>query len=136
MSNADSASWLSTSTLVNKLFRLLAIKPAANAKWVVFYSFADGPVSGRYYDCHPIASMDHELTILAYEMNGAPLNESHGAPVRLRNEVELGFKHPQFHPFHPLPRARAVSDCPASEGAGLPITAGSIVLPVPARWSA
>jgi hypothetical protein len=25
-------------------------------------------------------------------MNGAPLNELHGAPLRLRNELELGFK--------------------------------------------
>ena len=25
-------------------------------------------------------------------MNGAPLNETHGAPLRLRNERELGFK--------------------------------------------
>lgn len=68
------------------------VRPAANANWVIFYSFADGSVGGRYYDCHPVATMDHELTILAYEMNGAPLNESHGAPLRLRNEVELGFK--------------------------------------------
>jgi DMSO/TMAO reductase YedYZ molybdopterin-dependent catalytic subunit len=36
--------------------------------------------------------MRHHLTILAYEMNGAPLNELHGAPLRLRNELELGFK--------------------------------------------
>jgi DMSO/TMAO reductase YedYZ molybdopterin-dependent catalytic subunit len=36
--------------------------------------------------------MRHELTILAYEMNGEPLNESHGAPLRLRDEAELGFK--------------------------------------------
>ena len=68
------------------------VRPAPNAKWVVFYSFADGSVGGRYYDCHPIESMYHDLTILAYEMNGEPLNESHGAPLRLRNEVELGFK--------------------------------------------
>ena len=68
------------------------VRPAPNANWVVFYSFSDGPVGGRYYDCHPIASMYHELTILAYEMNGEPLNESHGAPLRLRDEVELGFK--------------------------------------------
>ncbi len=67
-------------------------KPAPSAEWVVFYSFADGPEGGRYYDCHPIANMRHEQTILAYEMNGEPLNESHGAPVRLRDEVELGFK--------------------------------------------
>lgn len=68
------------------------VRPAANARWVVFYSFADGPVGGRYYDCHPIASMYHHQTLLAYEMNGEPLNESHGAPLRLRDEVELGFK--------------------------------------------
>jgi len=68
------------------------VKPAANAKWVVFYSFGDGPVGGRYYDCHPIANMYHEQTILAYDLNGEPLNETHGAPVRLRDEVELGFK--------------------------------------------
>lgn len=68
------------------------VEPAPNANWVVFYSFADGPEGGRYYDCHPIANMRHEQTILAYEMNGEPLNESHGAPVRLRDEVELGFK--------------------------------------------
>ena len=69
-----------------------AAGPTAEAKWVVFYSFADGPVGGRYYDCHPIANMYHDQTILAYEMNGQPLNESHGAPLRLRDEVELGFK--------------------------------------------
>ena len=68
------------------------VKPAANAKWVAFYSFGEGPVGGRYYDCHPIANMYHEQTILAYDLGGEPLNESHGAPIRLRDEVELGFK--------------------------------------------
>ena len=68
------------------------VKPKPEAKWVVFYSFGAGPVGGRYYDCHKIEHMRHELTILAYEMNGEPLNVSHGAPLRLRNELELGFK--------------------------------------------
>jgi DMSO/TMAO reductase YedYZ molybdopterin-dependent catalytic subunit/thiosulfate reductase cytochrome b subunit len=68
------------------------VRPAPEAKWVVFYSFADGPVGGRYYDCHRIENMRHELTILAYEMNGEPLPLVHGAPLRLRDEVELGFK--------------------------------------------
>ena len=68
------------------------VKPTANAKWVVFYSFGDGAGGGRYYDCHPIANMYHEQTILAYDLNGEPLNVSHGAPVRLRDEVEIGFK--------------------------------------------
>lgn len=68
------------------------VKPLPEAKWVVFYSFGDGSDGGRYYDCHKIENMTHALTILAYEMNGEPLNESHGAPLRLRNESELGFK--------------------------------------------
>ena len=36
--------------------------------------------------------MKHELTILAYEMNGEQLSTLHGAPLRLRCENELGFK--------------------------------------------
>jgi DMSO/TMAO reductase YedYZ molybdopterin-dependent catalytic subunit len=68
------------------------VRPLPQAKWVVFYSFADGAEGGRYYDAHKISHMQHPLTLLAYEMNGEPLNELHGAPLRLRNERELGFK--------------------------------------------
>lgn len=32
------------------------------------------------------------LTMLAYDMNDEPLPFGHGAPLRLRNEIELGFK--------------------------------------------
>jgi DMSO/TMAO reductase YedYZ molybdopterin-dependent catalytic subunit len=58
----------------------------------VFYSFGEGTEGGLYFDAHKIEQMRDKLTILAYEMNGAPLNELHGAPLRLRNELELGFK--------------------------------------------
>jgi methionine sulfoxide reductase catalytic subunit len=68
------------------------VAPLPQAKWVVFYSFADGAEGGRYYDAHNISHMQHPLTLLAYEMNGEQLNELHGAPLRLRNERELGFK--------------------------------------------
>lgn len=70
------------------------VRPLPTARWVVFYSFADGaePGRGRYYDCHRIEHMHEPKTLLAYEMNGQPLSEIHGAPLRLRNELELGFK--------------------------------------------
>ena len=68
------------------------VTPAPEAKWVVFYSLGDGPDMGRYYDVHPIEQMSYELTMLAYDMNGKPLTFGHGAPLRLRNEVQLGFK--------------------------------------------
>jgi methionine sulfoxide reductase catalytic subunit len=68
------------------------VKPTPEARYAVFYSFADGGDGGRYYDVHKIENMRHALTILAYEMNGAPVSVLHGAPLRLRCENELGFK--------------------------------------------
>jgi sulfoxide reductase catalytic subunit YedY len=68
------------------------VRPMSDARYAVFYSLADGSDGGRYYDVHRISNMRHELTILAYEMNGAPVSVLHGAPLRLRCENELGFK--------------------------------------------
>jgi len=68
------------------------VRPKPEARYVVFYSLADGSDGGRYYDVHEISNMHHALTLLAYEMNGAPLSVLHGAPLRLRCENELGFK--------------------------------------------
>ena len=68
------------------------VRPAAEARFAVFYSLADGADGGRYYDVHKIGNMRHALTLLATEMNGAPVSVLHGAPVRLRCENELGFK--------------------------------------------
>ena len=68
------------------------VVPEPSAGWVVFYSLGEGGDGGTYYDAHPIAQMRSPLAMLAYDMNGAPLPFGHGAPLRLRNEVELGFK--------------------------------------------
>jgi methionine sulfoxide reductase catalytic subunit len=71
---------------------LQLVRPTPEARYAVFYSLADGADGGRYYDVHELFNMRHELTILAYEMNGQPLSVLHGAPLRLRCENELGFK--------------------------------------------
>ncbi|MGO4382988.1 molybdopterin-dependent oxidoreductase [Specibacter sp. RAF43] len=68
------------------------VKPLPQAKWVVFYSFGDGPERGIYYDAHAIEQMSFKLTMLAYDMNDETLSFGHGAPLRLRNETQLGFK--------------------------------------------
>ena len=68
------------------------VRPTPSARYVVFYSMADGADGGRYYDVQSMSNMQHELTILAYEMNGEPVSVVHGAPLRLRCENELGFK--------------------------------------------
>ena len=71
---------------------MMLVEPTEAARYAVFYSLADGSAGGRYYDVHKIANMRHQLTILAYEMNGEAVSVLHGAPLRLRCENELGFK--------------------------------------------
>ena len=46
----------------------------------------------RYYESIDLRDAHHPQTILAYEMNGAPLPVEHGAPLRLRLERQLGYK--------------------------------------------
>ena len=45
-----------------------------------------------YYVSLDMASMLHPRTILAYELNGVPLTQEHGAPLRLIIPVKYGIK--------------------------------------------
>jgi len=45
-----------------------------------------------YYESIDLDDAFHAQTILAYDMNGAPLPIPHGAPLRLRLERALGYK--------------------------------------------
>ncbi len=69
------------------------VNPAAEAEWVIFSSFGEGGEGGQYYDSHSIHDLRHPQSLLAYEMNGERLPVLHGAPLRLRVENQLGFKH-------------------------------------------
>lgn len=68
------------------------VRPKPTVKAVVFYSFGEGLEGGQYYDSHTLENVRHPQTLLAYEMNYEPLNQVHGAPLRLRVENQLGFK--------------------------------------------
>ncbi len=74
------------------------VRPDPKAKYVVFYAFDDKGVTegeGRYgffYGSIPLYLADNPQTILALDMNDAPLPIEHGAPVRVRIETQLGFK--------------------------------------------
>ncbi|HWG44451.1 MAG TPA: molybdopterin-dependent oxidoreductase [Gemmataceae bacterium] len=68
------------------------VRPKPNAHVAVFYSFGEGLEGGAYYDSHSLKNLLHIHSLLAYEMNYQPLNEVHGAPLRLRVENQLGFK--------------------------------------------
>ncbi|HEV3074978.1 MAG TPA: molybdopterin-dependent oxidoreductase [Thermoanaerobaculia bacterium] len=73
-----------------ELMRVVRPKPTVTT--VIFYSFGEGLEGGQYYDSHTIGNVRHPQTLLAYEMNFKPLNDVHGAPLRLRVENQLGFK--------------------------------------------
>ncbi len=67
------------------------VEPKLDAKWVVFYFLGAGADKGVYYDARPIEHdpPPHDARL---RMNDQPLPFGHGAPLRLRNEIELGFK--------------------------------------------
>ncbi|RAK67438.1 molybdopterin-dependent oxidoreductase [Phenylobacterium kunshanense] len=52
--------------------------------------------AGRYYESIDLVDAYHPQTILAYAMNGATLPVRHGAPLRLRVERQLGYKHAKY----------------------------------------
>jgi len=81
------------------LARILeVVKPTTQARHIVFYAFDDKGLTegegryGYYYGTIPLHLATNPQTILALEMNGAPLPVEHGAPIRLRIETQLGFK--------------------------------------------
>jgi DMSO/TMAO reductase YedYZ molybdopterin-dependent catalytic subunit len=77
--------------------RLSALLSAAGlkpqARYIAFFcadTLEDTP--DRYYETIDLIDAFHPQTILAYEMNYAPLTVEHGAPLRLRVERQLGYK--------------------------------------------
>jgi len=68
------------------------VHPKPQARTVVFYSFGDGLYGGAYYDTQSLENVLKPQCLLATRMNGRPLPEAYGAPLRLRVENQLGYK--------------------------------------------
>jgi methionine sulfoxide reductase catalytic subunit len=68
------------------------VRPKPEAKTAVFYSFGEALYGGAYYDTQTLENLMKPGSMLAYEMNGTPLAELYGAPLRLRVENQLGYK--------------------------------------------
>jgi DMSO/TMAO reductase YedYZ molybdopterin-dependent catalytic subunit len=66
-----------------------------SARYVVF-TCADLYSGQPYYESIDTIDAFHPQTILALKMNGARLTVPHGAPVRLRVERQLGYKHAKY----------------------------------------
>jgi DMSO/TMAO reductase YedYZ molybdopterin-dependent catalytic subunit len=69
-----------------------------DARFVVFHCAdpMDGPGSALYYESIDFDDAFHPQTILAYELNGRDLPIANGAPLRLRVERQLGYKHAKY----------------------------------------
>jgi DMSO/TMAO reductase YedYZ molybdopterin-dependent catalytic subunit len=74
------------------------VLPTAAARYVVFHCAdpmeSDG--SSLYYESIDMEDAYHPQTILAYELNDRTLPIPNGAPLRLRVERQLGYKHAKY----------------------------------------
>ncbi|MDQ2916860.1 MAG: molybdopterin-dependent oxidoreductase [Pseudomonadota bacterium] len=75
-----------------------AVAPAAAARYVVFHCADPMNQDGTspYYESIDMDDAWHVQTILAYALNGEPLPIKNGAPIRLRVERQLGYKHAKY----------------------------------------
>jgi DMSO/TMAO reductase YedYZ molybdopterin-dependent catalytic subunit len=67
----------------------------AEARYIVFHC-ADDFGGHPYYESIDLIDAFHPQTILAWAMNDRPLEIGHGAPLRLRVERQLGYKHAKY----------------------------------------
>ena len=68
---------------------------STKARYVVFHC-ADSFGADPYYESIDMVDAFHPQTILAWSMNGQILPEKYGAPLRLRVERQLGYKHAKY----------------------------------------
>lgn len=79
---------------------LNAADPKLTARYALFhcYDAIERSLSGEvfYYETIDMIDAYHPQTILAYDLNDAALPVANGAPLRLRVERQLGYKHAKY----------------------------------------
>src|SRR3546814_1788027 len=66
-----------------------------NARYVIFHC-ADFMGGIPYYESVDLIDALHPQTIMAFALNDKTLDVGHGAPLRLRVERQLGYKHAKY----------------------------------------
>jgi DMSO/TMAO reductase YedYZ molybdopterin-dependent catalytic subunit len=89
---------------------LEAARLRTSARYLVFHCLDDmsgngGDGASYYYESIDLVDAFHPQTILAYALNDKALDVRNGAPLRLRVERHLGYKHAKY-----LSRIEAVDD--------------------------
>lgn len=82
-----------TGTPLGGLLQQAGLLPAA--RYIVFHC-ADDYGAGKYYESIDLIDAFHAQTILAWGLNGHALPIANGAPLRLRVERQLGYKHAKY----------------------------------------
>ncbi|MFC3051720.1 molybdopterin-dependent oxidoreductase [Kordiimonas pumila] len=75
------------------ILMMAGLKP--DTRFIIFHC-SDGDGKNYYYESIDLFDAFHPQTILAYEMNGEPLPVQHGAPIRLRVELQIGYKNAKY----------------------------------------
>jgi DMSO/TMAO reductase YedYZ molybdopterin-dependent catalytic subunit len=86
-----------TGVRLQTLLDEVGLKP--EARFIVFHCFdalTQTETGDRYYESIDLVDARHPQTILAWAMNGETLPIPHGAPLRLRVERQLGYKHAKY----------------------------------------
>jgi|TARA_R100000501_G_scaffold17834_1_gene34236 DMSO/TMAO reductase YedYZ molybdopterin-dependent catalytic subunit len=79
-----------------QLSRLLDLAQVSNRARYIMFRCADEIGGVPYYESIDMVEARHPQTILAYGMNDRTLPVAHGAPLRLRSERQLGYKHAKY----------------------------------------
>jgi len=82
-----------TGPQLSLLLEAAGLKP--EAKFIVFRC-ADRLAGGDYYESIDLVDAFHPQTIVAHLLNGEPLPIRNGAPLRMRIERQLGYKHAKY----------------------------------------
>lgn len=84
---------------------------SSRARYLVFHCADFGGGTRPYYESIDMIDAWHPQTILAFALNDEPLKVANGAPLRLRVERQLGYKHAKY-----LKRIEAVESLASVHG--------------------
>ncbi|QFT78215.1 molybdopterin-dependent oxidoreductase [Erythrobacter sp. THAF29] len=82
-----------TGPQLSTLLDAARIRPDAN---FIVFRCADVLYGRDYYESVDLVDAYHPQTIVAHLLNGEPIPEKNGAPLRMRIERQLGYKHAKY----------------------------------------
>ena len=83
-----------TGVQLGRILQMAELAP--EARYIVFHCLDEMVRGSFYYESIDLFDAVHPQTILAYGMNGGSLPIRHGAPLRLRVERQVGYKHAKY----------------------------------------